>query len=213
MVRNYKRVSGRKSWTKENMAAAIAAAGNGTPLKRAATEHGIPRNTLKRHFLSVKNGPNEQERSLGRYSVVFTNQQERELVNHILQMETMLFGVTPRETRSLAFQLAERNGISHPFDMETELAGHDWLYGFRKRHPELALRCPEATSAARAQAFNRVAVNGYFDALQEVMEKGKFSPSQIFNVDETCAMTVSCTLILLPYYVKRQLSNKLMYIL
>lgn len=97
--------------------------------------------------------------------MVFTKQQEQELVTHILELEKTFYGVTPKEIRSLAFQLAAKNGLEHPFDKQSELAGHDWLYGFRKRHPELSLRSPEATSAARAQGFNRVAVYGYFDTM------------------------------------------------
>ncbi|XP_053685837.1 uncharacterized protein LOC128735375 [Sabethes cyaneus] len=98
----------------------------------------------------------QQEHSLGRYRNIFSQQQERELVNYILEMEKLFYGVTPKEIRSMAFQLATANGIKHPFDKKSELAGQDWLYGFRKRHPELSLRSPEATSAARAQGFNRV---------------------------------------------------------
>lgn len=39
--------------------------------------------------------------------------------------------------------------------LQKKLAGKDWVKGFRKRHPEITLRSPEATSSARAQAFNR----------------------------------------------------------
>lgn len=162
MVRHYKRVSGRKSWTQKNLEAAIEAVETGTPINRAASEHSIPRNTLKRYLLPSSKPPEEQDNILGRYKTIFTQQQEKELVDYILDMEKTFYGVTPREIRSMAFQLATANGIDHPFDKKTELAGVDWLHGFRKRHPELSLRTPEATSAARAQGFNEVAVNGFF---------------------------------------------------
>lgn len=92
--------------------------------------------------------------------------------------------------RSLAYQLAERNQKDHPFSKKTELAGADWLQSFRKRHPELSLRLPGATSAARAQGFNRVSVNSFFEVLGKELATDKFPASRIYNVDETAVVTV-----------------------
>ncbi|XP_062537025.1 tigger transposable element-derived protein 6-like [Armigeres subalbatus] len=105
-------------------------------------------------------------------------------------MEQRLFGLTTRDFRSLAFQLAVKNKIKHPFNTESQLAGEDWLHGFRQRHPELCLRIPEATSAARAAGFNRVAVSNFFAILQAVKEAKDFPASRTYNVDETSAVTV-----------------------
>ncbi|XP_039446676.1 uncharacterized protein LOC120426056 [Culex pipiens pallens] len=59
------------------------------------------------------------------------------------------------------------------------------------RHPELSLRAPEATSAARAQGFNKVAVDQFYDIVEAALSTGKFrKPSQFKNVDETCVVTV-----------------------
>ena len=44
--------------------------------------------------------------------------------------------MTLPDVRRLAFQLAERNGIDHPFNREHGLAGEDWAYGFIRRHPQ-----------------------------------------------------------------------------
>jgi len=70
------------------------------------------------------------------------------------------------------------------------MAGKDWVKGFRKRHPEITLRSPEATSSARAQAFNRPNVMKFFTILQNVQQINNFLPHRVFNVDETGLTTV-----------------------
>ena len=100
----------------------------------------------------------------------------------------MMFGITCKEVRGLAFQMAERNNIPHPF--KNGVAGKDWLQGFMSRHPELSLRQPEATSAARAHGFNRQSVNRFFDLLTALVEEHNFPPDKIYNVDETGMTTV-----------------------
>lgn len=103
----------------------------GMPVKRAATQHGVPRRTLMNYLKHPDR--NIDACGLGGFDPVFSPQQEDELVQHILNMEQRLFGLTTRDIRSLAFQLAVKNGIKHPFNTESQLAGEDWLHGFRQR--------------------------------------------------------------------------------
>ncbi|XP_031329311.1 tigger transposable element-derived protein 6-like [Photinus pyralis] len=70
------------------------------------------------------------------------------------------------------------------------MCGKEWLYGFLRRNPQISLRRPEATSLNRVLAFNRTAVNLFYDNLEQVMEKHHFLPNRIFNVDETGITTV-----------------------
>lgn len=46
-----------------------------------------------------------------------------------------------------------------------------------KRHPDLSLRQPEATSAARASGFNKIAVGKFYALLTEVVDKYKLTAS------------------------------------
>ena len=158
--------------------------------KKASKLFGIPRMTLKRRVNNSNQDATEDRKILGSKRPVFTSEQEKELVDYLLKMETMFYGLTIKDVRHLAFQLAERNKIKHPFNKESGLAGEDWFYGFRARHPELTLRSPEATSIARAQAFNKPNVQNFFSLLTNVLDEKKFPPHRIFNVDETSVTTV-----------------------
>lgn len=129
-------------------------------------------------------------RKMGRFDTVFSAPQEEDLVLKILDQEQRFYGLSTRDIRSLAYQLAVKNNITHPFSTKTELAGLDWLQGFRRRHPEISLRTPEATSAARAQGFNHVSVSQFFNVLEAAFESGDFPASRVYNVDETSVMTV-----------------------
>ena len=62
----------------------------------------------------------------------------------------------------------ERNNIPHKFSHVKKAAGKDWLYGFRQRHPDISLMCPEATSSARASAFNKPVVTKFFNVLKKI---------------------------------------------
>lgn len=59
-----------------------------------------------------------------------------------------------------------------------------------KRHPNLSIRTPEATNLSRATSFNGTNVGLFFSKLGEVMDRYKFDPNDIWNVDETGITTV-----------------------
>lgn len=188
MVRCYKSTGKKKQWSSSNLLAAIEAVNrHGLSKNRAAIEHGVPRQTLNRYL----NLPEQNVCELMMLdNTVFSRQQEEELVQYIVDMDKRLYGLTLRDIRSVAYHLAERNKIAHKFNKKTQLAGYDWVCGFRKRHPQLTLRTPERTSIARAQAFNKVAVNGFYDILEKIFDNTVFPASRTYNVDETSIVTV-----------------------
>ena len=54
-----------------------------------------------------------------------------------------------------------------------------------KRHPELSLQTPEATSFARSTAYNKHTVGEFFQNLKTVRNSYKCNSNCICNVDET----------------------------
>lgn len=162
--------------------------------RKAALEHGIPQTTLERYVKKIKRGEEIiVGLPLGPRKSVFSQKEEQELAEYIKHMEERLFGLTTLDLRRLAYQLAVRNNKKHNFSNEKEMAGVDWLNGFLKRNPELSIRKPEATSAARAMGFNRVAVGNFYQLLGETYDALHLTPDRIYNCDETGISVVSKT--------------------
>lgn len=186
MVRDYKRTLDRQQWSEQSMKEAVLSVVNGEMgCKKAANKFAVPQTTLERYVKKERENPGcGISKEMGRFKCVFDKNQEKELVEYLVKMEQRLFGLTAKELRSLAFQLALRNDRDNPFNKEEEMAGEDWLKGFMTRHPEISLRKPESTSAARAMGFNKVAVSNFFSLLTDVVQKYQFSPGKMYNVDE-----------------------------
>ncbi|XP_053593752.1 uncharacterized protein LOC128667486 [Microplitis demolitor] len=196
MVRNYKSKNTQMSWNELAMAKAIEAVNQGEMGYLAASKaFGVPKTTLRRRSNFYKlNNDIEFVSSKGlprKFTPVFSPVQESELVSYLKDLESRLFGLSSFEVRILAYQLAEKNQIKHPF--VNGVAGEDWLQGFLKRNPTLSLRKPESTSAARAAGFNRIVIQNFFNLLKQIMEKYNLLPHRIFNVDETGCSSVPKT--------------------
>ncbi|XP_046689171.1 MFS-type transporter clz9-like [Homalodisca vitripennis] len=190
MVYNYKRKGHRQSWDPGNMQKAIDAVKGGMAFLTAATTYKVPRNTLKRRVLEKNKRATGHKKVFGGFNSVFTKEQELEIFNHLLLLETRFFGMTVKDLRSAAYELAEKNKLCHTFNKESRMAGKGWIAGFRKRHQQLTLREPEQTSAARASGFNKISVKKFFDILVEERSKHNYTAHRIFNVDETGLTTV-----------------------
>lgn len=185
MPRVYKRKTDWQSWTEDQLEAAKNAILSGTSINAASLQYRIPRSTIVRRMSSPR-----KPKKMGSKDPVFTREQEQEILKHLMDMEVRFYGLTMKDVRKLAFDLAEKNHLKHSFNKEKGLAGRDWLRGFLKRNPTLSFRKPEATSIARARGFNRTSVNAFFDMLDNTTNNQHFPPSRIFNADETGVSTV-----------------------
>lgn len=179
-----KRGTKPRQWNEENMTAAIKAVQKKSfGLRAAAKRHGVPVGTLHR-YLKEENPCSKINVKMGRKTML-GDENENQLVKYCLHMESIYFGLTRSDIRSMAYQLAVKNNLENKFSNEKSLAGRYWLNGFLKRHPELSFRRPTGTSVARAKGFNKESVDEFYKILEEVFRKQQFLPHRIFNVDET----------------------------
>lgn len=185
MPRQRKRTTKIASWSVEVMDAALGAIRNGTSIRSASKQYGVPYSSIRdRLRTGICTAP-----KLGR-SATFTPEQEKEIATQVLLLSKLFYGVSQIELRRLVYEYAERNKINHRFNTVRKIAGADWMYGFLRRNPDLSLRKPEATSVNIVKAFNRNEVGRFFSNLESLMERYKFLPARIFNVDETGISTV-----------------------
>ncbi|KAK9685659.1 hypothetical protein QE152_g37870 [Popillia japonica] len=124
MPRQYKRTSLQQSWDTGAIQSAIKAViEDNVPLQTASIIYNqtasiiynVPRNTLKRRVLGKSIFATGGKKILGSIRPVFDEKQEQEIVEHIKEMETRFYGLSKKDVRSLAFNLAEKNGLNHKF--------------------------------------------------------------------------------------------------
>lgn len=192
-MRNYVRKTNRGQTPRDVMERAAATVAGGQSVRSAASDFKIDRMTLKRYIDKQNSQPQPEATSytpVALRQMVFSPEMEMDLANHITFLSDMFHGLSMSRCRTLAFEFAKRNGINVPPSWDREQkAGHDWWLGFKQRQ-SLAIRVPEATSFGRATAFNRPVVDKFFNNLSQVLDKYKFTASEIYNADETGCTTV-----------------------
>lgn len=187
MPRNYTRKTARCSWTEEGMNRALNAINqNHCSIRKAARLYLVPYGTLQDR---LRNRFPAKKIVLGR-KPVFSNELENMLADYVIKLSNLFYGLTANSIRKVAYEYAVSNNIKNNFNSNKEICGQEWLYGFLKRHPQLSLRKPEATSKNRVLAFNRADMDVLYDNVATLMEKYNFRPDRIYNVDETGITTV-----------------------
>uniref|UniRef100_A0A8D8RXB4 HTH psq-type domain-containing protein n=1 Tax=Cacopsylla melanoneura TaxID=428564 RepID=A0A8D8RXB4_9HEMI len=121
----YQRKTDRQSWSGEDMGRAIEEVVSGTMgYLKAFQVYNVPHSTLQDRVRKAKSQnltvEEAAKKSLGRFKNVFSEEQESEIVEHVLTMEQRLFGLTLSDLRRLAFQLAVSNNIPHRFNVTVQ---------------------------------------------------------------------------------------------
>lgn len=192
MPRSYKRKTDTGLVPPEAMAAAVLeVVEENKGIRKVAQDRGISKSTLQRYVDKYKKDEDCPMSPNYTHKQVFNKEQECLLADYLKKTSKMFHGLTSTQAKQLAFEMAERNKISMPPTWkEKKMAGHDWLSAFLKRNPTLSLRTPEATSLARATAFNRHTITEFFNLLEGLISTLKITGDRIFNLDETGLTTV-----------------------
>lgn len=119
MVGKRERTSSRQSWDEKSMRNAIDAVKSGQMgWLRAAKLFNVPQATLRRRANDVNKRAKVCVKVLGRFSTTFSEGEERDFVEHILLLESRLFGITTTDIKKLAFEFATKNHIPNRFDVQ-----------------------------------------------------------------------------------------------
>lgn len=198
MVRNFKPKRPKKDAAMMSMA--VNEVLDGASTASTSDKYEIPRMTLSDH---VRRRRTELAEAAGDGLIVgeaqtdklhsrsiFTMKQEKELADYVKKCSEIYYGLSNIELRKLAFDCAVKFGIEiRPEWNEHGMAGLDWARGFRERH-NLSIRKPQATSLARATAFNRHTCGLFFNTLSAKLQQLNVGPESIWCMDETGITTV-----------------------
>ena len=65
-----------------------------------------------------------------------------------------------------------------------EKVGESWMHQFCACHPEIKVKWTTGLEKCRAQSLNPTAVGGFYDTLQDLLEKYNIPEENIYNMDE-----------------------------
>ncbi|XP_068629960.1 uncharacterized protein [Battus philenor] len=133
---------------------------------------------VRSHVIS-KNGPKQPTFTK---PSIFSQQLETELVNYVLQLQKILFRLTLNDVRSLAEQLLKKNKTNYKCRTNASSAGHQWVLGFMKRHPEVILRIPPKNS--NSADFETAELEIFYKFLSQLYEHHQISSDRIYNTDD-----------------------------
>lgn len=163
-------------------------------IREAAKLNGVSKDMVFRRLKIILNSGKGDaaafsQKKLGSKSTVFTEDQERQLLDYINKMENALYGLNQKDLRRIAFDYCIKLNIQNPFNKEKKLAGMDWAMDFMKRN-QLVFRKPETVSQQRYLGMTKTAIKSYFETLRKLIEENNFGPNDIYNVDETGVQNV-----------------------
>lgn len=188
----YKKKSNRIEIPRDIIERAIDDVHAGAQILPTAKKYEIPRSSLQRYLKLEGPLKNTDEKYITRK--IFTTDEEKALGEYLIRCSQLHYGMTKLNCRKFAYEYAVANGKVIPENWKQhKYASKDWIRGFMIRNKNLSLRTPEATSLSRATSFNRKNVTEFFDNYRSVLDRYKFGPEAIYNIDETGLTTVQST--------------------
>ena len=177
MPRDHKRRLGANryhEYSEEDVKKAVMAVQDGMSRRAAEIEFKIPRTTLSRRLIG------DPVRSPGRPPVL-TAAEEDIILARIDLMCAWGFPLDGNDLRYLVKSYLDRRGVN-VVQFKNNLPGYEFVYHFKKRHPQLTSRFAGNIKRSRAKV-SHADLNDYFNNLEKELDG--MLPDCIFNYDET----------------------------
>ena len=125
------------------------------------------------------------------FTSIFTEIEES-LVQHLIQMNRVGFGLNTKKLRRLVYDYCDANEIAAFPENEERMAGRKWARNFLRRHKKrVKIKKARNYCVGRAQAANKPKLRTWFQRVErEQAETGQYDPRYIWNVDEKPLMDV-----------------------
>ena len=168
----------RKKWTDVQMQAAMKSVQDGiSGVNQAATDHGVPKTTLKDRLSGrVTHGINPGPRPY------LNKTEESELSQFLKKCSSIGYGKTRKDVMSIVGSVASNKGV-----LKKGCISDGWWRRFIQRQNDLVLRKGDSTAYLRMDAVNEETLKQYYDLLEDTLKENNLmsSPSCVYNVDET----------------------------
>lgn len=116
-----------------------------------------------------------------------TSEEDLALCNYITYMASRGFPLSVDQLLGFAWCIAKERGKESVFCKTGP--SRKWWRGFKRRHPDLRLRRPDALDRGRACLGNVNAVRDYFELLKETLDANNLNDSQVKSI---IAMNLLC---------------------
>ena len=146
------------NWTNDQLKRTLEAVDKGQSMKKAAEANNIPYTSFRDHCLGKT-----RSRCCG-VKGVLTPDEEAEIVQYLIRMCDLGFGLTPSTLKMKVFEIMQHHWT--PF--RDGILGDGWMRWFRRRHPELTLRGFQGLESAQARALGRENVQTLYDNLERM---------------------------------------------
>ena len=168
----------RKQWSDQSMRLAIEAVKGGSTILRAATLHGVPRQTLQDRISGkVVHGINPGPKPY------LSPVEEKDLASFLIDSAKVGYGKSRQQVKSIAARGAHDKGVLK----SDKVMSNGWYYRFMSRQGDLALRRGDPTANVRMDCLNEEIMEDYFIMLKKTLVENDLmdKPEQIYNVDES----------------------------
>ncbi|RAL60126.1 hypothetical protein DID88_000751 [Monilinia fructigena] len=153
-------------------------------IRKAAEYFEVPKSTLIARVAGRKSRTQSHE-----MAQILSNAEENTLVRWVSRLTITGFPATPMLVKEMADEIRLRRVqvASSRIPTSTEILpiGHEWIYRFQKRHPELKTCYSRQLESNRAKEATPENIRAWFDAFRTRLIERKYELDDMYNMDET----------------------------